>query len=1046
MTDVALPGLVVSLQADIARFSTDLNRAAGVADRAMGQIGRAASLAKTALGSIVVPAAVGTAALIELTKNGVAAASALDDLADSTGSSIEELSRLQNVAKVSGVAAAEFTANVNRLAAGLAGADEEANKVGAALNALGVNARDPAQALQEVATRLNAFADGIGKAAIARDLFGRNGVQFLAYLKDLAEDTRTGSTVTAEMARESEKLEKEWRRLELAGDALAQKVAGAVVPVFNQLIDRWRSLIGITGSVREAIGAALSVANVGGVANINEAIAKTEQEIAKLKASLDDRRGSTWAKAVSEDIAEAERRLRALVELRRQSTNYDDREPGGSTFRQPQLNYVSAEEQARRAAAAERARAEAIREATRRYDDFTEAIRRNMRADEQASREFWENRERGERALADFIYARHEDMRAAQAAIDAYREETKAIGATTDELERLALARAEESLERRISLGWGEEAIRLWREETAAIRERYQAIRENAQPALRRVEDDFTSTFDRIGDVIYDALMRGFRGGSDGLRDILAQLASFGAQTFLRPQLNQLTSSFGRGGFGGFPSSWFGTAAGGSLLPSWLGPNNTPLGSAESSLFGGTTGAGAGFFSTPSLSGILGGLGTGSVVGSLMSGLFGQRQQQGVQTGAQLGAAVGSFIPGVGTLLGAVIGSLVGSLFKSGGGPKTGGFASNVSGLDRFFTPSDKDAELAQLVDAQASAFRSVLRELGGRGAAGFGFGFDVDPQGDAASRISVGAFVGGREVFGVRDLDVGRDEAQLRAALDVAAKRALLAALQASELPQAVAAVLNSITAATASAGDVDRVLAFGSAMRTITDSLGGLSDFEATIARLNQGPVESLRDAGTALLDMASQFDGTVEATHELAAATAEYYDSLVRTVATIRQLRQDIEQMFLGTFESIYLSNRDPSFVNEYLQGRADNLYGQVATSSDPEAIARFAQEFNQILLAAFNLRTPDQQVTDREHFINSISRFNDLVSARLSEIEGVTRSNGRNVLEVASDTISDAAQAMRAAADVQQQAAETQLVAATTPVQVEVVLAGSGRVNG
>jgi hypothetical protein len=101
----------------------------------------------------------------------------LKNLSDETGSSVESLSRLANVAIYSGAGFDVLRTNIDRLAAGMAGAEELNTQTAHALQALGVSARDPATALQEVADKLNTYADGANKAAIARDLFGKGGVR-----------------------------------------------------------------------------------------------------------------------------------------------------------------------------------------------------------------------------------------------------------------------------------------------------------------------------------------------------------------------------------------------------------------------------------------------------------------------------------------------------------------------------------------------------------------------------------------------------------------------------------------------------------------------------------------------------------------------------------------------------------------------------------------------------------------------------------------------------------------------------------------------------
>ena len=523
--------------------------------------------------------------------------------------------------------------------------------------------------------------------------------------------------------------------------------------------------------------------------------------------------------------------------------------------------------------------------------------------------------------------------------------------------------------------------------------------------------------------------MRGFESGKDFAKNLRDTLWNLFRTLVLRPTIQAIM-----GPVAGGISSALGSPGNVGGITSLLGGSGGGLGS----MLGG---AGTSLLGYGGLSGLF--AGSGGIFGAGAIGnsfaLSGMGQALGLSA-AGLDMAGGLALTGLGTALGAaipIIGIAAGLYFmlkKPRGGPKTGGFASDIPDLERFFTPYDQDAAMQTALDKLTGDFSSTLRALGGTGTANFALGFDEDPQGTAGSRISAAARVNGVDVFNLRDFDVGRGEGAVTAALDLAARRALLAALQASELPDEIAAILDGIAADSATSAQIDQLLAFGGAMRTITEALSGLDDIDATIASLDQGPLDALRDMGTELLDLASNFDGTVEQTNALNQATAGYYDALVRTVAQIRQIKDDLDQMFAGTSESIYLAQRSPEFVNSYLQARGDELFNLVSASSDPTAIAAWAQEFNDVLMRSWGLNTPEQQISNREAYLAAVEEFNRLVAERLDAIDADTRSNGRNVLEVASETISDAAADMRAGGEASLAGGELQLVAAQTPLHI------------
>ena len=188
----------------------------------------------------------------------VSAAAAMDDLAEKTGASVENLSALAGVAKISGVSMDVVENSLIRLAKGLAGADEESKGAGTALAALGLKAEelkklDTADALKIVADRLADYRDGAGKTALAIDLLGKSGAQALPYLKDLAETQNLQAKLTAEQAAQAENLEKNLKRLSASTSGAWKEFSAAVLPTVDEFV---KLLLGAqmqTGGLRDEI-------------------------------------------------------------------------------------------------------------------------------------------------------------------------------------------------------------------------------------------------------------------------------------------------------------------------------------------------------------------------------------------------------------------------------------------------------------------------------------------------------------------------------------------------------------------------------------------------------------------------------------------------------------------------------------------------------------------------------------------------------------------------------------------------------------------------
>lgn len=251
----ALGGLFISLGLDSAEFTAGLSKAQHEGRRALQRIKQdAEDMGKAfALGAV----AAGAAATL-FARNVINAAADLDDMAEKTGASVEELSKLTQQAHISGTAIETVEQTLIQLSKHLQGAGEDSKNTGRALAALGLKAEDlkrldTAEAMKVIANELNRFADGSGKSALAMDLLGKAGAQALPFLKDMANDQALAANVTAKQAAEAEELGKAWRRLTLDAKNLGQSLALDIVPWLKDLIEQFREGIKIAGGFGEAL-------------------------------------------------------------------------------------------------------------------------------------------------------------------------------------------------------------------------------------------------------------------------------------------------------------------------------------------------------------------------------------------------------------------------------------------------------------------------------------------------------------------------------------------------------------------------------------------------------------------------------------------------------------------------------------------------------------------------------------------------------------------------------------------------------------------------
>lgn len=228
--------LEIMLLANMARLQSDMDSAKRVVDEATTSMKRAADAAKGAL--IGLAGAFSAGALIESMKSAVDSLAELNDAALKTGSSIAEMSRMQQVAAAYGGDFAMVQAGVSRMVAKMG---DDTSTAAHALAALGISAKDSAgnlrdggTVLAEVAGKLAEYQDGTNKVALAIDLMGRNGAQLLPFLKDYAENVDKVTAADAAAAEQAKAFQDKIGELKNASAQFRQHLATEMIP---QLFD-----------------------------------------------------------------------------------------------------------------------------------------------------------------------------------------------------------------------------------------------------------------------------------------------------------------------------------------------------------------------------------------------------------------------------------------------------------------------------------------------------------------------------------------------------------------------------------------------------------------------------------------------------------------------------------------------------------------------------------------------------------------------------------------------------------------------------------------
>jgi lambda family phage tail tape measure protein len=241
-----LASLVVSLEANVARFESDLNKAEFMAKKAMESIGNVSDTAMKAVkGAVMAVAAAYTFDVFaEGIKGAIASAAELDHMAKKTGATVEALSGLKSAAKLSGTGLDEVGGGLQKLSKAMFEAAGGSQKQSDLFKSLGIEVvdssgklRDSGEVMLDLAKKLDSMDSSTQAVATAQMLLGKRGAQLLPFMKDLAEIGELNARVTAEMAFEADAYEKNLIRLESRKKSLYNTIAQSLLPTMVDLSD-----------------------------------------------------------------------------------------------------------------------------------------------------------------------------------------------------------------------------------------------------------------------------------------------------------------------------------------------------------------------------------------------------------------------------------------------------------------------------------------------------------------------------------------------------------------------------------------------------------------------------------------------------------------------------------------------------------------------------------------------------------------------------------------------------------------------------------------
>ncbi|MGV0960110.1 MAG: hypothetical protein ACOYB1_09765 [Limnohabitans sp.] len=186
------------------------------------------------------------------------AAGSFKDLSQKSGMTVETLSGLSSVAKLSGTAIDTVTGASNKLALAMASTDADGKGAAAAIKALGLDFKtfqdlSPEDRMLAVSKAMAQYEDGSSKSAIAMALFGKAGAELLPFMADLAEAGDVHAKITTEQAEAADNFGDNLVKLRANSDAWKTTLVMGMAPALSQASGAFVQLFQQSGGLKDQI-------------------------------------------------------------------------------------------------------------------------------------------------------------------------------------------------------------------------------------------------------------------------------------------------------------------------------------------------------------------------------------------------------------------------------------------------------------------------------------------------------------------------------------------------------------------------------------------------------------------------------------------------------------------------------------------------------------------------------------------------------------------------------------------------------------------------
>lgn len=184
--------------------------------------------------------AIGAGALIAMEKSAIDAGDEMFTLSQKTGIAVQDLAGLELAAKMNGASLDSVANGVKHLSTYMFDAASGTQANADVLRVLGITAKEPLSAMEQLADKFTTMQDGAEKSALAVKLFGKSGTDMIplldggsAALRDMINEGQRLNPVTQQFAANANTFNDNLDRIQTAAKGNATIMANEFLPALN---------------------------------------------------------------------------------------------------------------------------------------------------------------------------------------------------------------------------------------------------------------------------------------------------------------------------------------------------------------------------------------------------------------------------------------------------------------------------------------------------------------------------------------------------------------------------------------------------------------------------------------------------------------------------------------------------------------------------------------------------------------------------------------------------------------------------------------------